>query len=251
VRGDLEFEKVRFSYGDGPFSLDAFDLKIAVGQRVALVGPSGGGKSTLVEMIPRFLTPDGGRVLIDGVDAATLSLGELRRNIGIVFQQPVLFEGSVRDNIRFGAPDAGEDEVLRAAIGAHVDDFVRLLPAGYDAPVERGGRNFSVGQRQRIAIARVLLRNPRILLLDEPTSALDAESEALVRDALEVASEGRTTLIVAHRLSTVRAADRIVVIERGRIVEDGTHQQLYSRGGLYRKLCDEQFRQESAPAEND
>jgi subfamily B ATP-binding cassette protein MsbA len=251
VRGDLEFEKVEFSYGDGPFSLDGFDLRIEAGQRVALVGPSGGGKSTLVEMIPRFLTPDGGRILFDGVDAATLSLDELRRNIGIVFQQPMLFEGTVRDNIRFGAPDAGDDEVLRAAIGAHVDDFVRLLPAGYDAPVERGGRNFSVGQRQRIAIARVLLRNPRVLLLDEPTSALDAESEALVRDALEVASAGRTTLIVAHRLSTVRAADRIVVIERGRIIEDGTHQQLYRQGGLYRKLCDEQFRQESAPAEND
>lgn len=251
VRGAIRFESVDFAYHDGPFRLSGFDLDIAAGQRVALVGPSGGGKSTLVEMVPRFLTPDGGRILIDGVDAASLSLDDLRRNIGIVFQQPVLFEGTVMENIRFGAPEAPEAAVIEAARGAHVDDFVRLLPAGYDTPVERGGRNFSVGQRQRIAIARVLLRNPRILLLDEPTSALDAESEALVRDALERASEGRTTLTVAHRLSTVRAADRIVVIERGRIVEDGTHQQLHRRGGLYRKLYEEQFQYEGVALETD
>ncbi len=246
--GAIRFEHVDFAYDGGGFRLEDFNLDIAAGQRIALVGPSGGGKSTIVDLVPRFLTPDAGLIRIDGVDAAALPLDELRGNIGVVFQQPVLFEGTVRENICFGAPDAGEAEMVAAARAAHVDEFVRRLPEGYDTPVQRAGRNFSVGQRQRIAIARVLLRDPRILLLDEPTSALDAESERLVRDALEHASAGRTTLIVAHRLSTVRAADRIVVVERGRIVEDGTHRELYRRRGLYRKLCDEQFEDDEAAA---
>ncbi|MBX3529218.1 MAG: ABC transporter ATP-binding protein [Rhizobiaceae bacterium] len=247
VEGALSFEDVSFAYEAGSFRLDNFSLDIPAGHKVALVGPSGGGKSTIIDLVPRFLSPDGGRILLDGTDIAELPLDELRKQIGVVFQQPVLFEGSVLDNIRFGAPDAPMEDVLRAAEAAHVDDFVQRLPGGYEARLDPAGRNLSVGQRQRIAIARVFLRNPRILLLDEPTSALDAESEGLVRDALERAAEGRTAIIVAHRLSTIRAADSIVVVEGGRIVEMGSHGQLLRRKGLYHRLSAEQFQQ--VPAE--
>lgn len=241
AQGAIRFEDVDFAYQPEAFRLAHFNLDIPAGQRVALVGPSGGGKSTIIDMVPRFLTPDGGRVLIDGIDAAELDLADLRREIGVVFQQPVLFEGSLLENLRFGAPEAPMEAVIEAARAAHVEEFAQRLPGGYEARLEPKGANLSVGQRQRIAIARVFLKNPRILLLDEPTSALDADSERLVRDALERASEGRTTLIVAHRLSTVRAADRILVVEQGRIVEDGTHGELYARGGLYHRLCKEQL----------
>lgn len=244
VKGAIAFDHVDFAYAPEGFRLEDFNLHIPAGQRVALVGPSGGGKSTIIDLVPRFLTPDRGRILIDGADAASLDLADLRREVGVVFQQPVLFEGTLAENLRFGAPDASMDAVREAAIAAHVDEFAQRLPGGYEAPLEPRGGNLSVGQRQRIAIARVFLKNPRILLLDEPTSALDADSERMVRDALERATEGRTTLIVAHRLSTIRAADRIVVIEQGRIVEDGTHAELYRRKGLYRKLCEEQFEKE-------
>jgi len=241
VKGEIAFDHVGFAYVPNGFRLEDFNLRIGAGESVALVGPSGGGKSTIIDLVPRFLTPDSGRMLIDGVDAASLDLTALRREVGVVFQQPVLFEGTLAENLRFGAPAATDEEVLAAADAAYVDEFARRLPAGYDTRIEPRGANLSVGQRQRIAIARVFLKNPRILLLDEPTSALDADSERMVREALERASRGRTTLIVAHRLSTIRAADRIVVIERGRIVEEGTHEQLYTRNGLYRRLCDEQF----------
>jgi len=241
TKGAISFGNVGFSYQEGGFRLENFNLDIAAGQRVALVGPSGGGKSTLLDFVPRFLTPDSGVIRIDGVDAAKYRLGDLRREIGVVFQQPVLFEGTLLENLRFGAPEAAMEDVLAAARAAHVDEFAQRMVGGYEAHVEPRGGNLSVGQRQRIAIARVFLKNPPILLLDEPTSALDSESERLVRDALARASVGRTTLIVAHRLGTVRTADRIVVIERGRIVEDGTHEALYARGGLYHKLCQEQL----------
>src|SRR5690606_25442634 len=174
AKGAIRFQDVDFSYGPESFRLKDFCLDIPAGQRVALVGPSGGGKSTIIDLVPRFLTPDSGRVLIDGVDAASLDLAALRREVGVVFQQPVLFEGSLAENLRFGAPDASMEDVRKAAVAAHVDEFAQRLRDGYETRLETHGANLSVGQRQRIAIARVLLKDPRILLLDEPTSALDA-----------------------------------------------------------------------------
>ncbi len=241
VKGTLRFDNIGFSYTPDSFRLENFSLDIEAGQRVALVGPSGGGKSTILDLVPRFLLPDTGRVLIDGQDTAQYQLSDLRNVIGLVFQQPVLFEGTLLDNLRFGAPNASIDEVKAAARAAHVDEFAMRLPGQYEAHIQTRGSNLSVGQRQRIAIARVFLKNPPILLLDEPTSALDAESEKLVQDALERASEGRTTLIVAHRFSTVQSAHRIVVLRNGEIVEDGTHEELLGKNGLYRKLGEQQF----------
>ncbi len=241
VKGALQFENVSFAYGPDGFRLEKLNLDVPAGQHIALVGPSGGGKSTILDLVPRFLTPDSGAVLIDGQDMADYRLADLRRVIGIVFQQPVLFEGTLMENLRFGAPGTTAEEVKAAAKAAHVDEFAMRLPGQYEARIQPHGSNLSVGQRQRIAIARVFLKDPPILLLDEPTSALDAESEKLVQDALERASEGRTTLIVAHRFATVRSAHRIVVIRDGQIVEDGTHDDLFGRDGLYRKLSEQQF----------
>ena len=241
VKGALRFDDVSFAYRKDGFRLANFTLDIAAGQRVALVGPSGGGKSTILDLVPRFLTPDSGSVLIDGQDMAGYRLADLRSVIGIVFQQPVLFEGTLLDNLRFGAPEASIEEVTAAAKAAHVDEFASRMPGGYQAKIAPNGSNLSVGQRQRIAIARVFLKNPPILLLDEPTSALDAESEKLVQSALERASEGRTTLIVAHRFGTVRSAHRILVVRDGAIIEDGTHEELFNKGGLYTKLSEQQF----------
>ena len=236
IAGAVKFERLSFGYETGSFRLKDFDLDVKAGQMVALIGPSGAGKSTILDFIPRFLAPHSGRVLINGQDIATVRLSDLRRQIGVVPQEPILFEATIEENLRFGAPDASEDEVLSAARAAHVDEFVQLMPGRYGARVESRGRNLSVGQRQRIAIARVFLKNPRILLFDEPTSALDGASERLVRDAVRNAAAGRTTLIVAHRMSTVRDADRILVIEHGRIVEDGTHKDLFELRGLYHSL---------------
>ncbi|MBO6719082.1 MAG: ABC transporter ATP-binding protein [Rhizobiaceae bacterium] len=241
VKGALRFDKVCFEYRPDGFQLKDFSLDIPAGQRVALVGPSGGGKSTILDLVPRFLTPDAGAVLIDGQDMADCRLSDLRSVIGIVFQQPVLFEGTLAENLRFGAPNATLDEIKAAARAANVDEFAIRMPGQYDARISAHGSNLSVGQRQRIAIARVLLKDPPILLLDEPTSALDAESERLVQDALEHASEGRTTLIVAHRFGTVRSAHRIVVVRDGEVIEDGTHDELFNKDGLYRKLSEQQF----------
>ncbi|PSM16589.1 ABC transporter ATP-binding protein [Nitratireductor sp. StC3] len=249
LRGAIRFDKVRFLHQPGGFAFEDFDLTIPAGQRVAIVGPSGAGKSTLLDLLPRFLAPEAGRVLIDGTDVAAMRLAELRASIGIVFQEPAIFETSLIDNIRLGDPHAPMDRVMEAARSAHVDEFAQRLPGGYDAPVAVRGLNLSLGQRQRIAIARAFLKDPPILMLDEPTSALDTVSEQLVRDAIERVSAGRTTLIVAHRISTVRGVDRIVVLDRGRIVEDGDHETLFRRDGLYRRLYREQMRDvEPGPA---
>jgi subfamily B ATP-binding cassette protein MsbA len=210
---------------------------------VALVGPSGGGKTTLVSLLPRFWDVDRGHVLLDDIDVRHLRLADLRSAIGIVPQDPALFSGTIRDNIAYARPGASAAEVEAAARGAHAHEFVERLPQGYDTLVGERGIKLSGGQRQRVAIARAILKNPAVLILDEATSNLDTESERLIEDALAKLLVGRTTLIIAHRLSTVRRADRLVVLDHGRIVEEGSHAELLELGGLYARLYQRQFRE--------
>lgn len=242
LRGTVRFEGVGFRYdGDQPWVLEGLDLEIAAGQQVALVGPSGAGKSTLAALIPRFFDPVEGRVTIDGVAVDRVALDELRGVIGVVPQEPMLFAGTIRDNLLYGNPDATPEEIEEAARRAHAHDFVRHFPDGYDQWVGERGITLSGGQRQRLAIARVFLKRPRILILDEASSSLDAESEHLVQDALADLMEGRTTLVIAHRLSTVIRADRIVVLEDGVIEAEGTHTELLERSPVYSRLYRRQF----------
>jgi len=243
VRESILYEGVSFAYDeeDGPV-LESVDLEIRKGQIVALVGPSGAGKSTLVNLLPRFFDPTAGRVLIDGRDIRDLPLANLRSLIGIVTQETMLFDDTIRANIAYGRADLPLEPVRAAAVAAYADEFIRDLPAGYDTRVGEAGLRLSGGQRQRLAIARALLKNAPILILDEATSQLDSESESLVQKALYNLMQGRTTLVIAHRLSTVMQADRILVVEAGRIVEEGTHGELLSSGGTYRRLYDLQFR---------
>ncbi|GAA1980431.1 ABC transporter ATP-binding protein [Microbacterium pumilum] len=237
VTGDLRFERVVFRYPDARHpALDGIDLEVAAGETVAFVGPSGSGKSTLLNLALGFIRPTGGRMLLDGVDAATLDLRTYRRQVSVVPQESVLFEGSIRDNITYGLGDVSDEQVRKALDDANAAEIIDALPDGWDTVAGQRGARLSGGQRQRIAIARALVRNPRVLLLDEATSALDPESEALVRDALARLMRERTTLVVAHRLSTIRGADRIVVLERGKIVEIGRHDDLIARGGRYASL---------------
>jgi subfamily B ATP-binding cassette protein MsbA len=239
--GGIAFQHVQFGYlGDDEVLRDV-DVRIDTGQVVALVGASGAGKTSMVNLIPRFYDPTGGRIEVDGHDISAVTLRSLRSQIGIVPQDPILFSGSVRDNIAYGKPEAVEAEIEAAARAANADEFVRDLPHGYDTSVGERATKLSGGQKQRIAIARTILRDPRVLILDEATSALDAESEALVQDALERLMEGRTTLIIAHRLSTIQRVDRILVLADGRIAEDGTHDELLRLGGLYRRLYEAQL----------
>lgn len=242
-RGEVRFERVSFRYGDRGTALvlDDIDLEAAPGRVVALVGPSGAGKSTLISLIPRFYDPTAGRVLLDGVDLRRLATRELRAHIGIVPQETQLFSGSIAENIRYGRPEAEDGAVAAAARAANAERFIAAFPAGYETLVGERGVKLSGGQRQRVAIARALLKDPRILILDEATSSLDSASEALVRAALERLMEGRTTFVIAHRLSTVLGADTILVLDGGRIVERGPHRALLAAGGLYRDLFQRQF----------
>ncbi|TLD47054.1 MAG: Lipid A export ATP-binding/permease protein MsbA [Accumulibacter sp.] len=239
----LRFSQVQFAYPSRPTAqvLNGLELSIPTGQTVALVGPSGAGKTTILQLVQRFYDVAGGAILVDGVDLRRLSLAELRRRIAVVPQEAVIFSGSIADNIAYGRAGASPDEIRAAASAAFVDDFVRRLPEGYDTVVGERGLRLSGGQRQRIAIARAMLKNAPLLLLDEATSSLDAESERAVQAALEVAMAGRTTIIVAHRLATVQRAERIIVVDHGRVVEDGTHALLVASGGLYARLAALQF----------
>jgi ATP-binding cassette subfamily B protein len=238
----VAFDDVGFSYpAREAQSLHGISFEVSAGERVALVGPSGAGKSTVFQLLLRFYDPQHGRILVDGVPLRELDPRELRRRIALVPQEPVTFAASVAENIRYGRPEASEEEVRQAAVLAAAHDFITALPQGYDTQIGERGVTLSGGQRQRIAIARAILKNAPILLLDEATSALDAESERAVQSALDRLMRGRTTLVIAHRLATVRQADRILVFDHGRVVEEGTHERLVQRGGLYARLAALQF----------
>lgn len=242
-QGHVEFDHVHFSYDPAEDVLEDVTFTAEPGTVTALVGRSGSGKSTLVNLIPRFYDPTRGRILLDGTDLRDLQITSLRKQIGMVMQDSFLFAGTLRDNIKYGRPDAPDSEVVQAAIAANAHDFITEFPDGYETRVGERGTRLSGGQRQRISIARAILRNPRILILDEATSALDSESEHAIKEALEYLMQGRTTFTIAHRLSTVMNADEIIVLDYGRIVERGTHAELATAGGIYEMLCDVQFRQ--------
>jgi subfamily B ATP-binding cassette protein MsbA len=243
VEGRIILEDVGFRYSDREVEvLESINLEVAPGEVVALVGPSGAGKSTIVQLIPRFFDPTTGRILIDGVDLRDLRVRDLRSYMAAVPQETQLFSGTIMENLLLGKPDATPAEVREAAVAANAHDFIGGFPSGYDTIVGERGVKLSGGQRQRVAIARALLNDPRLLILDEATSSLDSESEATVQEALERLMEGRTTLVIAHRLSTVRNADRLAVIDEGRIVQEGNHQELLAEGGLYADLYHLQFR---------
>jgi ATP-binding cassette subfamily B protein len=241
--GEVAFEGVTFAYPGRPDlpALKGFGLHVRPGERVALVGPSGAGKSTVFRLLLRFYDPQGGRVLVDGVDLRAADPAEVRARMALVSQDSPLFSGSALENVRFGRQEASPEEIRAAVRAAQAEGFLSALPEGLDAMVGERARGLSGGQRQRLAIARALVRQAPILLLDEATSALDAENERLVQHALDQAMSGRTTLVIAHRLATVLKADRIVVMDEGRVVEEGSHAELVARGGLYARLAALQF----------
>lgn len=241
VKGDIEYRNVSFSYNGENQVLDNVNIKIKSGRKIAFVGPSGGGKTTLCSLLPRFYDVSSGSVMIDGIDVRNVTLESLRNSIGIVQQDVYLFSGTLRDNIKYGKPDASEDEVIIAAKEANIHDYIMSLDDGYDTYVGERGVKLSGGQKQRISIARVFLENPPILILDEATSALDNESENFIQKSLEKLAQNRTTIVIAHRLSTIRNADEIIVINDGGVKERGSHKELLEKGGLYAYYYNIQF----------
>jgi ATP-binding cassette subfamily B protein len=245
VQGRLAFEDVHFSYTADRPALDGVDLEIAPGQVAAFVGPSGAGKTTITQLVPRFYDPQSGRILVDGIDVRDIKLEALRAHIGIVTQETYLFHDTIGNNLRYGREDATQPQIEEAARAANIADFIASLPERYETIVGERGHKLSGGERQRLAIARVLIKDPKILILDEATSALDSENEALIQAAFDKAMRGRTSLVIAHRLSTILAADVIFVVDRGRVVERGSHAELLARNGTYARLYRTQF--EKAP----
>ena len=244
LRGEIEFRNVSYGYDDSREILKGINLKVDEGKTFALVGPSGGGKTTICHLLPHFYNVENGQILIDGKEIHDITLASLRRNIGIVQQDIYLFNASIRDNILYGRLDATEDEVIEAAKRVNIHDYIMSLDEGYDTVIGERGVRLSGGQKQRLCIARVFLKNPPILILDEATSALDNTTEILIQQALDELCKGRTTLVVAHRLSTIKNADEIAVISEGNIIEQGTHDELVSCGGVYAKLYQQQFREQ-------
>jgi ATP-binding cassette, subfamily B, bacterial MsbA len=236
IEGRVEFENVRFSYNNSEHILKGIDLKVEPGQMIAIVGPNGAGKTTLVNLLPRFYELTGGSIKVDGVDIRDIKISSLRKHIGMVLQDSILFSGSIGENIAYADPDVPRHELEKAAKTAHAHDFITEQPGGYSTVIGEGGVGLSGGQKQRISIARTILRDPKILILDEPTSALDQKSEALVYDALEQLMKNRTTFVIAHRLSTIKKADKIVVMDQGKIAETGSHDELVSKESLYKRL---------------
>lgn len=243
IKGKVEFKDITFSYKEGQPALQHISLKAEPGQMIALVGPSGSGKSTIANLIPRFYDVDSGLITIDDHDIRQVTADSLREQIGLVPQETMLFSTSVMENIRYGRLEATDEEVIEAAKAANAEEFIKELPEGYDTKLGERGLNLSGGQRQRLAIARAILKNPRVLILDEATSALDTESEKIVQDALDNLMVGRTSFVIAHRLSTIFNADQIFVVENGHLREHGTHEELLAAGGLYSNLYNIQFRQ--------
>jgi subfamily B ATP-binding cassette protein MsbA len=243
-KGEIEFERVDYGYEKDRPILKDLSLKIEPGQVAALVGPTGAGKTTIISLIPRFYEPSSGSVKIDGADVRGFKVKSLRRQISFVLQESLLFRTTIWQNIAYGKPEATHEEIIRAAEMANAREFIEQMPKGYDTMVGERGVTLSGGQRQRIAIARAIIRNAPILILDEPSSGLDAASEELVFDALTRLMEGKTSIVIAHRLATIRRADVIFVINEGHVVESGTHQELLAQGGLYTKLYEIQFRKD-------
>ena len=240
-KGTVEFDDLTFSYSPDKPLIRNFSLRVKPGQLVAIVGPTGCGKTTLINLLMRFYDPVSGRILVDGTDTQSMPRGELRGQFGMVLQETWLKEGTIRENIAMGRPDAGEDEIIAAATASHAHDFIKRLPDGYDTVIGESGGNLSQGQKQLLCIARVMLSHPPMLILDEATSSIDTRTEMQVQDAFRRLMKGRTTFIVAHRLSTIREADVILVMRDGRIVEQGSHRELLDRNGFYRELYDSQF----------
>jgi ATP-binding cassette subfamily B protein/subfamily B ATP-binding cassette protein MsbA len=247
VRGEITFEDVAFSYTQDQPVLRRVDLRIAPGKTVAIVGPTGAGKSTLVSLVPRFYDPQQGRVLLDGVDIREFTLASLRQQVAMVLQPPLVFPISIAENIAYGRPEASQEEIERAARLARIHERIMRLPQGYDAVVSEQGSTLSEGERQRLTIARAILRDAPILILDEPTSSVDAETEALIMEGLEQLMTGRTTFIIAHRLSTVRKADVILVVRGGYVVEQGSFAELLRQGGHFAALYKTQFSVQEEP----
>jgi len=235
---------VGFAYGEGGPVLEGIEIDALPGQVVALLGATGSGKSTILNLLPRFYDPTAGRITVDGLDVRAVTLASLRRSVGLVLQDVFLFNATLRENIAYGVEGAGEERIMAAARAARVHEFAERLPDGYDTMVGERGVTLSGGQRQRVAIARTLLRDPRILVLDDATSSVDMETEYLIQQALEALMRGRTTFVVASRLRTIKGADQILVLDRGRIVERGTHATLLARGGHYAQLYDLQLREQ-------